>query len=292
MKKGLKVSLAVGMILILSMPCYPHGISVLSMANGRSIPIATAINIYARIGTKPKVIFQQGLFADVPYACLRVYPDENTQIALDYAGTKPKPLEKLAHFKLGWWRVGGINAGFFVDHGENYGLPIGAVAVDGKFQFWKGNELVPAYGKGNVTAYFDERGSLTLSYHGWENGLWEPLDDDFWNYDDDAYHLHTPFAVSGAYSLLRNGQRVWLGRTHSSYWNRSTKSGVTCFAQGNDGSVLLVVAGALGGGEKETRLMMQLGAKTALRMDGGSSSTMCIDRLLRLYTRQIADVLY
>ncbi len=33
--------------------------------------------------------------------------------------------------------------------------------------------LVPAYGKGNVTAYFDQAGMILLTYHGWENGQWK-----------------------------------------------------------------------------------------------------------------------
>ena len=296
MKKRYRVMLTALLIIVAAMPRYPHGMAVFHAVQGGGVPLATAINIYARLGTKPNVIFRQGVFDGVPYTALWVYPDANTEVVLDYAGETPKPLEKLAHFKLGWWRVGGINAGFFIDHGEAYGRPVGAVAIDGKFQTWKGETLVPAYGKGNVTAYFDEDGSLALAYHGWKDGQWCPAGDSFGTYDAAketyTYRLKTPFAVSGGYSLLRNGKRVWLGKGHSPYWESSTKTGVTCFGQCQDGSVLLVVAGALGGGEEETRLMRQLGAMTALRMDGGASGALCVDRLLLLYTRRGQDVLY
>ena len=59
MKKGFKRILVISLVLIGFIPCYAHGISVITIGKGKNVPLATAINIYARLGTKPKIFLQK-----------------------------------------------------------------------------------------------------------------------------------------------------------------------------------------------------------------------------------------
>ncbi len=247
-------------------------------------PISTAINVYTK-GDSQGVIQYEGEYENVTYEVIEVRPDENTKIQLDYAGEIPITLDQLYDeqtIQEGWTRVGGINAGFFNRNQPDYGYPTGAVLVQSEWKGWGSEMLTPAYGRGNVTVYFNHYGGFDIHYHGWQNGQWMPSTDTFWYYNTQTnsyqYDIQYEYGVSGAYSLLKNGKRVWLGKTHSMYWERSKTSPVTLFGQKEDGTYLLVIAQNIGGGEKETALMQSLGAYHAIRLDGNSSTSMVILR--------------
>jgi hypothetical protein len=279
--------LAAALACFLLIPARPHGLSRISYEakKGTVSQIATAINVYAKQGTAPAVRYERGTFAGRRYDVLTVTPGETTFIQLDYAGDDPKTLEQLYDRQRtagGYWRVGGINGGFFNDGSTDHGRPTGAVLIDGEWQRWHNEELTPAYGNGNATVYFNPDGALELRYHGWQNGVWMPSTDLFWSYDnasqDFVYQIDRQYGLSGAYTLLKDGRRIWLGRSDSSYWNRSSASSVTLFGETADGRILLVIAQNIGGGEQETTLMLQMGAVNAIRLDGSTSTAMCVDR--------------
>lgn len=269
---------------ILTVIPFPHGLSRISDHGSGEFerPVADAINVYCRKGTRPSVKYVSGTYEGVPYNVLEVKPDDHTFIQLDYAGETPEYLDELYDHSSEYWHVGGINGGFFQNSGEEYGRPVGALLIDGSWAQWKDQELTPAYGRGNATVYFNRDGNLKLAYHGWENGEWKPVSDSFWSYNEEivdyGYQIDTEYGLSGAYTLLRNGKRVWLGKNDSAYWNRSSDSWVTLFGETSDGTVLLVIAGKLGGGEAETELMKQLGAVNAIRLDGNTSTCMTVDK--------------
>jgi len=282
----LAAALAAALACFLLIPARPHGLSRISYdSRTQAGPIATAINVYAEKGTVPDVRYESGTFQKKRYDVLIVTPGDTTFIKLDYAGDVPKLMTDLSDQELirsGYWRVGGINGGFFNDSSPDYGCPTGAVLIDGKWQRWHDQELTPAYGNGNATVYFNRDGELKLCYHGWQNGIWMPSGDTFWSYDssvqDYAYQIDRQYGLSGAYMLLKDGRRIWLGRSSSSYWNLSSSSPVTLFGETADGRILLVTAQNIGGGEQETALMQKLGAVNAIRLDGSVSTGMAVDR--------------
>jgi hypothetical protein len=279
--------LAAALVCFLVLPVRSRGLTRISDAGGKEFtnPIATAVNVYAKKGTTPSVKYVRGTFNGKRYDALIVTPSDTTFIELDYAGDDPQYLDRLEDTDLlaqGFWRVGGINGGFFNGKDPDYGRPTGAVLVDGVWQKWHGEELTPAYGSGNATVYFNPDGELELCYNGWQDGKWMPPDDAFWSYDDGAgsyiYHTDRRYGLSGAYTLLKDGRRIWLGRSQSIYSNRSSDSSVTLFGESADGRILLVTAGSIGGIEQETALMQQLGAVNAIRLDGSTSTGMCVDK--------------
>lgn len=285
-KHYILVTAGVLLIFLILIPL-PHGLAGFSSMGQKKLntPVETAINIYCRKFTVPDITFQDGTWNGGWLKVLKVQLDDDTIVRLDDAGEKPLPLDQIQNAGLrknGWYRVCGINAGFFNAHEPEYGRASGAVREDGSFVKWQSEEMAPAYGSGNATVYFNEDGHLRLVYHGWKNGAWMPEKDAEWSYDektdDFTYHIPETFGVSGAYTLLINGKRVWLGRSHSIYWNASKASPVTLFGETGDHSLLLVIAEKAGGGEMECELMKQLGAVNAIRMDGGTSTSMVWDK--------------
>jgi exopolysaccharide biosynthesis protein len=281
------VLLATALVCFLVLPVRSRGLTRISDTGSREYTnrIATAVNVYARKGVAPSVKYTRGTFNGKRYDALIVTPSDTTFIQLDYAGDDPQYLDSLEDTALlaqGYWRVGGINGGFFNNNEPDYGRPTGAVLVDGVWQLWRGEELTPAYGNGNATVYFNRDGGLKVYYHGWQNGIWMTPADTFWSYDssvkDYTYHIFSRYGLSGAYTLLKDGRRTWLGRAQSAYPDCSKDTSVTLFGESADGRILLVTARNIGGIVQETALMQQLGAVTAIRLDGSTSTGMCVDK--------------
>jgi hypothetical protein len=79
----------------------------------RNVPVA--INVYAKNGTVPQVVHEEGVLNGVAYDVLRVDPSEDTFIQVDYSPSA-QLLYSLYDYDLvsqGYTRIGGINASFF-----------------------------------------------------------------------------------------------------------------------------------------------------------------------------------
>ena len=172
----------------------------------RNVPVA--INVYAKNGTVPQVVHEEGVLNGVAYDVLRVDPSEDTFIQVDYSPSA-QLLYSLYDYDLvsqGYTRIGGINASFFTGGG----CPSGAIRVDDQWQYYGDMELSPSYGNGFATAYFNNT-DMELKYHGWQGSAWIPYDDGIWNGEQTgvhAYGISSRFAVSGSYTYFANGVQI------------------------------------------------------------------------------------
>ena len=249
----------------------------------RNIPVA--INVYAKNGTVPQVVHEEGIYNGCIYDVLRVDPSEYTFLQVDYAGG-PMLLSDLYDWDLvasGYSRVGGINASYFSNTDFEYGKPVGAVRMDNYWASWNGVELAPAYGSGYTTAYFNNT-DLELRYHGWSGSSWIPYGDGIWNGEQTgvhAYGIDSKFALSGSYTFFANGEQVdltWGGSGDFNY--RSMGRAVTLLAQREDKQYLLMT---FFGSISDWDIVEFLKAENvtdALRFDGGGSTQMVYEDTL------------
>lgn len=263
--------------------------------NTFSRKVPTSIDVYAKKGTIPKVKYEAIEFNNTVVNVMSVDPDgENTILQLEYALGKPMYMNEFYDAGLTkdneYYLVGGINGGFFNNNSlsADYGAPSGAVASNWKYINWSnGWTLTPGYGNGFTTAYFDNENPMIINYHGWNQGNWFPENDSILEYIDNGirYNLPSKFGLSGAYALMIDGLPNNLGKDDSVYFNYNGGiSAVTLFGQKEDGTYLLVTTeGGIGGGQQETKLMQELGAYNAYRLDGGGSSQMMFDKGLINY---------
>lgn len=283
----------------------PDGLTIVNYRGGNTFSrkVSTTIDVYSKAGTIPAVEYKTIEFNGVQCNVLEVAADgENTIIQAEYTGGDPLYMNNIYDASLTkndeYYLVGGINGGFFNNNqfSSDYGVPTGAVASNYKYVEWEnGWVMTPGYGNGFSTAYFTGGDELELRYHGWENGEWKPYDDDTieWITEGIRYNLPGQFGISGAYTLLVDGEVNHLGKEDSIYYNYNNgQSAVTLFGQKEDGTFLLVTTeGGIGDGDAETELMQQLGAVNAIRYDGGGSTQMMYaDDLVNYHEVQISNM--
>ena len=90
--------------------------------------VATAINVYTD-GLSQDVTHEEGVYDGVIYDILRVNPTEHTFLQVDFSEV-PGYVNELKDWDTiaaGYRYAGGINAGYFINEGEQYGRPVGAV---------------------------------------------------------------------------------------------------------------------------------------------------------------------
>ena len=238
--------------------------------------VSTAINIYSKEGTIPRVNHESGWYSGVEYDILRVSPDENTFLKVDYSES-PKYLNALYDRDLmeaGYIRVGGINAGYFANSGSEYGRPVGAVRVNNEWTLWHGKENTPSYGNGYATVYFNTY-DMEIRYHGWKNGQWKGDPDwSFWT----GYLIEAENAVSGSYTWFVDGEEKDItggqfGMVNYRVYGRA----LTILAQDEEGNFLLL---EFYGTMKESavvQFLREYHVRDAIRLDGGGSCQMVYD---------------
>ncbi len=238
--------------------------------------VSTAINIYTKNGTKPNATHEQGMVDGVEYDILRVTPNENTILQVDYNET-PQRLNKLVDQELinsGYTYVGGINAGYFSNGSYNYGKPVGAVRKNNAWTTWQGEENVPAYGSGFATAYITGT-TMTLRYHGWSNGGWHG--DDLWQWWT-GYRVNAENGISGSFTYYVNGvQQDITNGDHGGINYHTIGRAVTILAQKPNKQYLLITLYGSVSEARITSFLGELGVSNALRLDGGLSTQMVYD---------------
>ena len=258
----------------------------------RNVPVA--INVYAKNGTVPQVVHEEGVLNGVAYDVLRVDPSEDTFIQVDYSPSA-QLLYSLYDYDLvsqGYTRIGGINASFFTGGG----CPSGAIRVDDQWQYYGDMELSPSYGNGFATAYFNNT-DMELKYHGWQGSSWIPYDDGIWNGEQTGVHsygISSRFAVSGSYTYFANGVQTDLTTGGSGRYQ--TTRAVSLMAQRADKQYLLMnFYGRISDWDIIEYLRSE-GVTDAIKFDGGGSTQMVYeDTLVNLpyvnsgYSEQIDD---
>ena len=234
-------------------------------------PVPTAINIYTD-GSAQDILHEQGVRDGVSYDLLKVTPTEHTTIQVDYSDA-PVFLNDLSDSLMeeqGFHYVGGINGGFFSNTEYEYGRPVGAVRRSNGWVLWNGEECTPAYGSGYATAYF-ERDSMSLKYHGWQNGQW--LGDDLWTWE--GYSINAENGITGAYTYYANGEPIDItAETEPAVDYRGYGRALTIFGQTEEKDYLLInIYGTLSE-ESVYSLLNNWNTVNALRLDGGGSCQM------------------
>ena len=238
--------------------------------------VSTAINIYTKNGTKPNATHEQGMIDGVEYDILRVTPNENTILQVDYSET-PKALNTLIDQEIinkGYTYAGGINAGYFANGSYEYGRPVGALRRHHAWTTWHGEENVPAYGSGFATAYITGT-TMTLRYHGWQNGDWHG--DDLWTWWS-GYRVNAEYGISGSFTYYANG--IQQDITHGDYGGvnyHTIGRAVTILAQKPNKQYLLITLYGSVSESRITSFLGELGVSEALRLDGGLSTQMVYD---------------
>ena len=241
--------------------------------------ISTAINIYAKEDTIPRVNHESGVYEGVEYDILRVDPDGNTFLKVDYSET-PVFLSELQNNELlqqGYVRVGGINAGYFSNNGTQYGRPVGAVRTGNEWTTWHGEMNTPAYGSGYATAYFNTY-DMVLRYHGWQNRKWKG--DHNWSYWT-GYLIEAENGISGSYTYFADGveQDITNGDTGPINYHTYGRA-LTILAQNKAGQFLLLeFYGTVP--EKAVKAFLKAEQTAdAIRLDGGGSCQMIYEEEL------------
>ncbi|MBQ9328793.1 MAG: phosphodiester glycosidase family protein [Solobacterium sp.] len=235
--------------------------------------ISTAINIYTKEGTIPRVLHETGKMDGVEYDILRIDPSEDTFLKVDYSET-PVYLSQLYDTELieqGYLRVGGINAGYFVNNSYQYGRPVGAVRVNNEWTTWHGEANTPAYGTGYATAYFNTY-DMELRYHGWRNYSWQG--DHNWSYWT-GYLIDAENAISGSYTYFADGeeQDITHGDIGGINYHRYGRA-LTIFAQKPDHQFLLIEFYGTVSESSVKEFLRNEGVSDAIRLDGGGSCQM------------------
>ena len=238
--------------------------------------ISTAINIYARQGTVPQVQHESGFLAGVEYDVLRIDPNEDTFLQVDYSES-PVYLNALVdqeRIDEGYVRVGGINAGYFSNTNFEYGRPVGAVRTHNAWTTWHGNLNTPAYGSGYATAYFN-RYDMELRYHGWKNGRWQG--DHIWSYWT-GYLIDAENAISGSYTYFADGKEtdITKGDVYGVNYHRYGRA-LTIFAQTAAKQYLLIEFYGTIDDAYVKQFLRENNATDAIRLDGGGSCQMIYD---------------
>lgn len=233
--------------------------------------VGSAINIYTLRGSETSVVHHTGNFNGVNYDMLEVTPSETTFLKMDYMG-HAEWLDKIYDWGLvseGYVRVGGINASYYAWHtNPNYGQPVGGLRMAGKWTYFGDEENLPDYGSGYVTAYWDRTGLMQLVYSG-----------------EDAVHdtgwigekVESECAVSGSYTYFVNGERKDLTDGEGWYVYHTNDYAFSCLAQREDGTYYLINFWNGMRDEKIQDFLEELDVYNAIRLDGGTSTSMCYE---------------
>ena len=242
----------------------------------RNVPVA--INVYAKNGTVPQVVHEEGELNGIAFDVLRVDPSEDTFIQVDYSPSAQLLYTLYDHdlVNSGYTRIGGINASFF----SGGGCPAGAVRVDDQWQYYGDMELSPSYGNGYATAYFNNT-DMEIKYHGWSGSTWIPYDDGIWNGEQTgvhAYGISSKFALSGSYTYFANGVQTDL--TTGGTGRYQTTRAVSLLAQRADKQYLLLnFYGRISDWDIIEYLRSE-GVTDAIKFDGGGSTQMVYEDTL------------
>ncbi|MBE6122363.1 MAG: phosphodiester glycosidase family protein [Erysipelotrichaceae bacterium] len=237
---------------------------------GLNNTVGSAVNIYTLKGTEPSVIHHTGNFNGINYDMLEVTPSETTFVKLDYMGYA-EWLNNIYDWGLvseGYVRAGGINANYYSWHtNPNAGQPVGGVRVAGKWTDFRGEPNMPEYGNGYVTAYWDRTGLMKLVYSG------EDVNGGGWV----GEKVESECALSGSYTYIVNGERKDLTGGSGWYEYHYNDYAFSCLAQKKDGTYYLISFWNGMRDEKVQDFLLELDVYNALRLDGGTSTSMCYE---------------
>ncbi len=236
--------------------------------------VGSAINIYSLQNTEPDVIHHTGNYKGINYDMLEVKPSETTFVKVDYMG-HAEWLNDIYDWGLiseGYTRVGGINANYYSwITNPNYGEPVGGLRMAGKWTKFQGRINLPEYGSGFATAYWDRTGLMRLVYSG-EDAIYRSQ----WIGEE----VESECAVSGSYTYIVDGERKDLTDGYGWYAYHSNDYAFACFAQKEDGTYYLISFWNGMRDEKVQDFLMDLDVYNAIRLDGGTSTSMCYDDAL------------
>jgi len=239
---------------------------------GLNNAVGSAVNIYTLKDTEPSVLHHVGNYKGINYDMLEVTPSETTFVKVDYVG-HAEWLNDIYDWGLiseGYVRAGGINANYYSwITNPNYGQPVGGVRMAGKWTRFRGEPNLPDYGSGYVTAYWDRVGLMKLVYSGEDamSGTTEWIGE----------KVDSECAVSGSYTFLVDGERKDLTGGYGWYAYHSNDYAFTCLAQKKDGTYLLISFWNGMRDEQVQDFLLEQGAYNAIRLDGGTSTSMCYE---------------
>ena len=239
---------------------------------GLNNAVGSAVNIYTLKGTEASVVHHTGNYNGINYDMLEVKPSETTFIKVDYMGYAEwlRDLYDWGLVSEGYIRTGGINASYYAWHtNPNYGQPVGGVRMAGKWTDFRGEPNLPDYGSGYVTAYWDRTGLMKLVYSG-ENvvqGTTEWIGE----------KVESECALSGSYTYIVNGERKDLTDGYGWYVYHSNDYAFSCLAQREDGTYYLISFWNGMRDEKVQDFLLGLDVYNAIRLDGGTSTSMCYE---------------
>ena len=239
---------------------------------GLNNAVGSAVNIYTLKDTESGIIHHTGNFNGINYDMLEVKPSETTFIKLDYMGYA-EWLNDLYDWGLvseGYIRAGGINANYYAWHtNPNYGQPVGGARMAGEWTTFRGEPNLPDYGSGYATAYWDRTGLMKLVYSG-ENvvqGTTEWIGE----------KVESECAVSGSYTYIVDGERKDLTDGYGWYEYHYNDYAFSCLAQKKDGTYFLISFWNGMRDEKVQDFLLGLDVYNAIRLDGGTSTSMCYE---------------
>lgn len=235
---------------------------------GLNNAVGSAINVYTLKGTEASVIHHTGNYNGINYDMLEVTPSETTFIKMDYMG-HAEWLNDIYDWGLvseGYVRVGGINANYYSwITNPNYGQPVGGLRMAGKWTDFQGEPNLPEYGSGYVTAYWERTGLMKLVYSGED-----AVNSTGWIGDK----VESENAVSGSYTYIVNGERKDLTDGYGWYAYHSNDYAFCCLAQREDGTYYLITFWNGFRDQNVQDFLLSLDAYNAIRLDGGTSTSM------------------
>ena len=238
---------------------------------GANNTVGSALNIYTLEGTDAKITHHMGNFNGVNYDMLEVKPSDTTFIKVDYMG-HAEWLNQIYDWGLvseGYQRVGGINASYYAWHtNPNAGQPVGGLRMAGEWTDFQGEPNMPDYGSGYVTAYWERTGLMKLVYSGED-----VVHDTGWIGEE----VESECALSGSYTYIVNGERKDLTDGEGWYVYHTNDYAFSCLAQKEDGTYFLINFWNGMRDEKVQDFLLELDVYNALRLDGGTSTSMCYE---------------
>ena len=237
---------------------------------GLNNTVGSAVNIYTLKDTDAAIIHHTGNFNGINYDMLEVTPSETTFIKVDYMGYA-EWLNNIYDWGLvseGYIRAGGINANYYAWHtNPNAGQPVGGLRMAGKWTSFRGEPNMPEYGSGYATAYWDRTGLMKLVYSG------ENIDGSGWT----GEKVESECALSGSYTYIVNGERKDLTGGAGLYEYHYNDYAFSCLAQKEDGTYFLISFWNGMRDEKVQDFLLGLDVYNAIRLDGGTSTSMCYE---------------